>query len=95
MGMLISPLDVAGKGNRNLHAIDRGVFYRGEEVNLCIESIDAPLVAPGKARLFEFDDSQPPLEQGFHFNLHNNRWGTNFPMWYEEDAQFRFRIVIG
>lgn len=25
-----------------------------------------------------------------HINLRNNVWGTNFPMWYGEDARFRF-----
>jgi len=22
----------------------------------------------------------------FHFNLSNNLWGTNFPLWYEGDG---------
>ena len=28
-----------------------------------------------------------------YFNLYNNVWNTNFPMWYEDDALFRFSIV--
>jgi hypothetical protein len=27
-----------------------------------------------------------------NFNLHNNVWSTNFPLWYEDDGQFRFRL---
>jgi hypothetical protein len=29
-----------------------------------------------------------------HFNLYNNVWGTNFPMWYEDDARFRFSWCV-
>ena len=35
------------------------------------------------------------LENGVWFNLYNNMWNTNFPMWYDEDALFRFRIRVG
>ncbi len=92
MGQWISPLEVIRNGNRNLHAIDRGIRYRGSDGQLMIESLDAPLVAPGGPRLLHFDNRQPPLEQGMHFNLYNNIWSTNFPMWYEEDGRCRFRL---
>jgi hypothetical protein len=29
-----------------------------------------------------------------HFLLHDNVWGTNFPLWYEDDARFRFSIEL-
>ena len=29
-----------------------------------------------------------------HFNLFNNIWNTNFPMWYEDDARFRFVLSV-
>ena len=28
-----------------------------------------------------------------YFNLYNNIWNTNFPMWYSDDAMFRFLIT--
>lgn len=90
LGGLISPLEVVSKGARNLHAVDTGVVHQGIQKTLYIDTIDAPLVAPGKPALLQFDDSQPPLENGVNFNLYNNIWGTNFPMWYEDDARFRF-----
>jgi hypothetical protein len=55
-----------------------------------LETLDAPLIAPGKLSLLDFPDEQPDLFEGIHCNLYNNVWGTNFPMWYEEDARFRF-----
>lgn len=94
IGEWVSPLEVVKNGNRNLHAIQTGVAYHGADGQVLIESKDAPLVSPGKSRLLELDNTFPPLDKGFHFNLYNNVWGTNFPMWYEEDAKFRFLIKL-
>ncbi|MGG6311970.1 DUF5054 domain-containing protein [Paenibacillus macerans] len=94
LGRAVSPLQVVKDGNRNLHAIDEGVYYQGADGRAAIESLDAALVAPGAKRLLQFDNTFASLEQGWHFNLHNNIWGTNFPMWYGEDAKFRFRIQL-
>jgi hypothetical protein len=92
MGRLISPLNVVRDGNRKLHAVGRGVFYDDGEREFSIETLDAPLVAPGEPSLLNFNSEQPSLNKGMHFNLYNNVWGTNFPMWYEEDARFRFCV---
>ena len=43
--------------------------------------------------LLNFTNDLPKLEHGMHFNLYNNLWGTNFPMWYEEDMRFRFKLM--
>lgn len=87
---LISPDSVVSRGNRNLHATDKGIFYDG----LSLISLDAAVVAPGKPHLVDFPDEIPSPDEGFYFNLHNNTWGTNFPMWYSEDARFRFIMNI-
>ncbi|WNR45272.1 DUF5054 domain-containing protein [Paenibacillus roseipurpureus] len=92
LGERISPLDVVKDGNRNLHAVNEGIFYHGADGKLSIESLDAALVAPGAPRLLQFDNSIGLQSDGMHFQLYNNVWGTNFPMWYEEDACFRFVI---
>lgn len=90
LGSWVDPLGVVSHGNRALHAVDVGV----RAGNLQIETLDAALVAPGTPHLTNFDDAQPDLEQGVFFNLYNNIWGTNFPMWYEEDARFRFVVTF-
>jgi hypothetical protein len=90
LGELVSPLEVIRNGNRKLHAIGMGVEYNDEGGGLIIESLDSPLVAPGEMSLLNFNNEQPPMKKGIHFNLYNNIWGTNFPMWFEEDARFRF-----
>ncbi|WP_207655687.1 DUF5054 domain-containing protein [Vallitalea okinawensis] len=91
MGKHISPLDVVSNGNRNLHAIKSGVYYN-EEKRVMIETLDAPLVAVGEPKILKFDNQVADLNNGFYINLYNNVWGTNFPMWYDEDSLFRFSI---
>ena len=55
-----------------------------------IYSYDAPLVCPFGRRLLEY--GTPCGEQNLYFNLYNNIWNTNFPMWYGDNIRFRFRI---
>jgi len=92
MGESISPLDVIRKGNRRLHAVQSGVSYDDGQGRLAIDSLDAALVAPGEPALLRFDDAPLPLEKGMHFNLLNNVFPTNFPLWYEDDGRFRFTL---
>ncbi|WP_193580922.1 hypothetical protein [Paenibacillus aceris] len=94
MGQLMSPLEVVKNGNRNLHAVNSGVYYRGSDGEVRLETLDAPLLSPGEKRVLQFDNSFAPLDGGMHFNLHNNVWGTNFPMWFEDNAKFRFSIHL-
>lgn len=94
LGQLVSPLEVVKGGNRNMHAVNQGLFYRGADGEVTIETMDAPLVSPGERRLLQFDHTYALLAGGMHMNLHNNVWGTNFRAWYEEDAQFRFKLTF-
>lgn len=87
MGAWVDPQNVVGRAGRRLHATDMGVKYNG----LSIETVDAHLVAPQEPSLLNFVEDEP-RDKGIYFNLHNNLWGTNFPMWYEDDARFRFVI---
>ena len=94
MGQAVSPLDVVRNGNRHLHAVDSGMSYRDARGGLRLETLDAPLVAPGEPALVEFRNRQPRLSQGMHVNLYNNVWTTNFRLWYEDDARFRFVLAF-
>ena len=81
---------VVADAGRRLHAIDRFAECRF----LRIESEDAVLVAPAHRALLDFRDTVPDPELGIHFNLYNNVWGTNFPMWMDGDMKFRFRLEL-
>ena len=86
LGEWIDPADVVAGGNRWLHAIEDEA--RAGDVS--ITTLDAPLVAPERGRLLEFPKKGPRTDAGLAFNLFNNKWGTNFPMWSEGSARFRF-----
>lgn len=94
LGGWISPLDVVSRGGRGLHAVDQVVRYQDESRTFRLTTLDAPLVAPGKPSLLDFHDRVPDMLGGVHVNLYNNIWGTNFPMWYEDDTAFRFRLQL-
>lgn len=91
LGQMISPLDIVSRGGRTLHAVDRGVVNRGENT-FALYTHDAPLIAPGRPSLLDFHNQLPDMSEGVHVNLYNNAWGTNFPMWFEDDALFRFSL---
>jgi hypothetical protein len=59
-----------------------------------METLDAPLVAPGEPSLLDFNNRQPDMSQGVQVNLFNNVWGTNFRMWFDDDARFRFALSV-
>jgi len=90
LGEYISPLHVVERGNRHLHASGKDVICKDGVDELKIAALDSPLVAPGEPSLLDFSNELPDLANGMHFNLYNNVWGTNFPMWFEEDCRFRF-----
>ncbi len=94
IGQWVSPLDVVAGGNRQMHAIGRGVSYRDAQGGLQIDSLDAPLVAVGERSLLNFSARQPDLQSGMHFNLFNNVWGTNYRMWFEDNMKFRFTLRV-
>lgn len=89
-GKGIDPKKVVNNGQCRLHATDYGVIYN----ELSIESVDTALVAPQFPSLLNFNNDKPNDSDGVYFNLYNNVWGTNFPMWYDEDARFRFNLKI-
>ncbi len=95
LGQWISPLEIIRNGNRKLHAVSSGIRCVDDSSSIAIDTLDAALVAPGELSLLNFNNRQPVLRNGMHFNLHNNVWGTNFPMWYEDDARFRFILRLG
>lgn len=90
LSTLIDPQHVVSKGNRNLHATDKGVFWN----KLSIEPVDSAIVSPQKPCVLDYLNEIPTEKDGVYFGLYNNLWGTNFPMWYGEDARFRFKLTL-
>ncbi|MDF3129494.1 DUF5054 domain-containing protein [Kiritimatiellaeota bacterium B1221] len=88
LGRAVQPRKIVNRGAGNLHAMDRKVWNGVFE----LASQDAPLVALGAGSMLNYDGKLPEPEAGISVNLCNNIWGTNFPMWIEGDAVFRFQL---
>ncbi len=89
LGEWIDPRDVVAGGARALHAVEACRYSDGAGAFL-VENRCAPLVAPGRPSLVRFSRRLPRPGEGLHFNLQNNTWGTNFPLWYEDDGRCEF-----
>ncbi len=74
-------------GSPLIVATDKGIT-NGE---VTIEPLDSALVAPFGRRLLDFELN--PKGQDMYFNLYNNIWNTNFPMWYSDNSYFRFKVT--
>lgn len=92
MGQEVDPCDIVKNGGHKLHAVAEDISYAEKQGIIKIETLDAPLVAPGERTLLDFDNAVPAAEDGMHFCLCNNVWGTNFVMWFDDDMQYRFSI---
>jgi hypothetical protein len=73
-----------------MHALMRGFAYREGTKVFAVETLDAPVVALGERTPLLFSNQEPDLGRGIHSCLYNNAWGTNYIMWYGEDARFRY-----
>ncbi|MDR1637451.1 MAG: DUF5054 domain-containing protein [Treponema sp.] len=91
LGVPVNPLDVVKGGNRSYHAVAEAE-YRGADGRYLVTPLDSPLAALGKPKMLRFDDRFEDPAGGLYFNIFNNIWGTNFPMWLEGEGRSRFVI---
>lgn len=85
---------VARYGGGWLQAV-ASVRGRVPECELRLTPLDTPLVGPADAQFMCFNPEPPRFDAGLRFNLHNNKWGTNFPQWWGGDFKARFRLEVG
>lgn len=93
LGQMISPFDVAEGGNRRLHCVEE-VDYAGADGRVIVENIHSPLLSVGGHFLYGDYRELPVMEDGFAWCLYNNKWGTNFKMWCEDDCTFEYVIDV-
>lgn len=92
IGTAIDYKSVASKGGRNLHAVEKSIL-KTENGDYDFVNIQAPILSPGRGKILEFDNHIEDIEKdGFAYLLCNNVWGTNFPLWYGDNARFDFVI---
>ncbi|MDD6603259.1 MAG: DUF5054 domain-containing protein [Eubacteriales bacterium] len=92
LGSNIDYKSVVSMGGRNLHAVEKCTFKcSGEEFE--IQNLHSPLISLGQGKILEYDNKiEDCATDGISYVLYNNVWGTNFPLWYEENARFTFEI---
>jgi len=93
MGQWQNPARTAPRGGGQLQAVEAVSASIGTS-RLTVTPLDTPLVAPLAWPFMVFSTQRPNLEGGLRFNLHNNKWGTNFPMWWGEPFVARFVIEL-
>ena len=90
-----SPIDyksTASMGGRNLHAVEKCIMKK-DFGNFDFINYHSPLISIGKGKILEYDNKIEDVEtDGISYVLYNNVWGTNFPLWYEDNALFSFEI---
>lgn len=92
LGSKIDCNKVASMGGRNLHAVEKCICDSSAGVYE-IKNLHSPLVSLGQGKILEYDNKIESVEDdGISYVLYDNVWGTNFPLWYEENARFKFDI---
>lgn len=91
---LVRPDEVVRGGNRSMHAVNESVRWQGSNGAFQLHTLDAPLIALGRRTPLNFSRDLPAMDAGFHVNLFNNAWGTNYPQWCGGDWQFRFSLEL-
>ena len=94
MGLWQKANRVFPRGGGQLQVVAAARTRLGDICAIEIMPLDTPLVAPADTQFMAFAPEPPALEAGIRFNLHNNKWGTNFPMWWEGDFQARFVLRV-
>lgn len=90
IGQAVDNTSVVEMGNRKLSAVEKIVCENG----LQIVNAHAPLVELGKDNILHVDNVFAEAKsEGLSYVLFNNIWGTNFVMWYEDNALFEFDIT--
>jgi hypothetical protein len=93
MGTWQDPARTAPRGGGQLQAVE-AVSAKLADGALIVTPLDSPLVAPADWPFMTFNHALPNFNAGIRFNLHNNKWGTNFMMWWGGDFAARFVIAL-
>lgn len=93
MGLWNDNQNVVRRGGGQLQAVEaiRAAFGAGR---LTVVPLDSALVAAAAAPFMPFQPDAPDYGAGLRFNLYNNKWGTNFPMWWEGTITFRWIVSL-
>lgn len=91
---IVEPNSVVSMGGRNLHSVfDTKIECADKHYKFT--NHHSPLISIGRGKILQFDNKlEDAKTDGITYVLYNNVWGTNFPLWYEDNAHFEFDIKI-
>lgn len=94
VGSLIDYNSTVSMGGRNLHAVEKCVM-KNDFGTFDFINRHSPLISIGRGKILEYDNKIESIEKdGVSYVLYDNVWGTNFPLWYEDNARFEFDISL-
>lgn len=94
LGAEVNPYNIVENGNRHLAAVE-GVSFHTDGIRVEIINRHSPLVSLGAGKILRFDNEYESVaKDGLSFVLYDNVWGTNFPLWYSDNAYFATDIEI-
>lgn len=80
-------------GGRKLAAVEK-TYFQVDSEEYFAECIEAPLIATDGGNLLRFDNEIGTPKNGLTYVLYDNVWGTNFPLWYDESAEFNVKVEL-
>ncbi len=93
LGQWINPNEVVDMGGKKLHAVSLARLQTNKN-SYIFKNHHSPLLSLGKGKILEYDNKiEDYKKDGITYVLHDNVWGTNFPLWYEDNAYFKFEIT--
>jgi hypothetical protein len=93
LGMTTDPVDIVPGGGIHLHAIQDHVDIQ-TPFPWRIHALDSVLLSTNGGRLLDPSPIPSPRIDSLWFNLFNNIWNTNFPLWTEGPMGYRFRLTF-
>ena len=90
IGQWIDPRQCVPRGNQRVHGVESFEWLNRDGNILRVSPLHTPLISLGQPKLLEFEGVA--AYDRVYMNLHNNLWGTNFKMWYDEDIVCQFLI---
>ncbi|HEV7345571.1 MAG TPA: DUF5054 domain-containing protein [Devosia sp.] len=80
-------------GGGQLQAVE-AVSAGSGEGRIELQLLDSALVGPALSPFLPFQAERPDFSAGVRCNLYNNKWGTNFAMWWEGSLVFRVVLTL-
>ena len=94
VGGLVDPTcEIASDANHANYCVENYVNISKESGGVTLVTHDAPLVALGSPKIYDFLPEYKKEKGRVYVNLFNNMWGTNFPQWMGGDYSYEFDII--